>query len=492
MASTPNRLQEALTILWISIAKLSHIISRAVVTKLVASFLGPAGITVLSMTQNLSDIGKLALSLGLAESAIPSLAKKSPEASWAQFLTLTKLYLFLAALTVFVAFFYSETLSILFFGSSESETEVRLISISIFFWMLGERNLMLLRASRKITDFNYSQITASFLMIIVAGLLAGSLNAQVVGALVALSGSCLYFSSLFYVVKHKAGLGCVVSEPPKLFSFNDFMEAVFSSQYLSGIRNVVLPGLAILVIMLGGLITEYLIRLYILVEGGEVVAGNYNAGLIMVSGYFGLFLSALLADYYPRISAANEVDAQMLINSQVAVGLSMAAPAIHFFLILLPLITSLLFSDEFIASVEYSAVAVLSVLIVLVSNTLDIFLLSRRKFAVLVPFSLGYRTLQYLISISLYQAYGLSGVGIAMIATASFHLVFFYYYMRHVQNFTFHKNTVCKIIEVFGCAVLSFWMLYIASFDHSLFFAVGILFFVSFRTCLFFGANSKR
>ena len=61
MASTPNRLQEALKILWISIAKLSHIISRVVVTKLVASFLGPAGITALSMTQNLSDIGKLAL-----------------------------------------------------------------------------------------------------------------------------------------------------------------------------------------------------------------------------------------------------------------------------------------------------------------------------------------------------------------------------------------------------------------------------------------------
>ena len=114
-------------------------------------------------------------------------------------------------------------------------------------------------------------------------------------------------------------------------------------------RPMVKVGLAFVTAAAMGSASELIIRAYLNVEGDLDTVGLYNAGYLLAITYAGLIFSSLESDYYPRLSAVSnditKINEQM--NYQTEVTLTLLSPLMCAFILLIPVIVPLLFSQKF-------------------------------------------------------------------------------------------------------------------------------------------------
>ena len=98
--------------------------------------------------------------------------------------------------------------------------------------------------------------------------------------------------------------------------------------------------------------------------------GFYNAGIMILNGYFGVIITALTTDYYPRIASIsdNNIFLQNELNKQATVSLVLCCPLVVLFLFLLPFFIRVLYSEEFFLTVNFIRVAIWGTLITICSN----------------------------------------------------------------------------------------------------------------------------
>jgi O-antigen/teichoic acid export membrane protein len=112
-----------------------------------------------------------------------------------------------------------------------------------------------------------------------------------------------------------------------------------------------------LAFMLGGLATSatlLLVRGRISQELGLDAAGHFAAAWGLTMTYVGFLLSAMGADYYPRLTEIihNKVAAVQLMNDQAQIGLAIGGPLLLLLIGLAPWVITLLYSKEFAPAVE--------------------------------------------------------------------------------------------------------------------------------------------
>ncbi|MBR1462606.1 MAG: oligosaccharide flippase family protein [Prevotella sp.] len=92
------------------------------------------------------------------------------------------------------------------------------------------------------------------------------------------------------------------------------------------------------------------------------VVGLYNAGFMMTTTYAGMVFSSMTTDFFPRLSAVNrDVKASnLLINRQIIVSLIMIAPMLIAFVVGVPVIVPLLYSEQFMPVVPMIQITVLA------------------------------------------------------------------------------------------------------------------------------------
>ncbi len=92
------------------------------------------------------------------------------------------------------------------------------------------------------------------------------------------------------------------------------------------------------------------------------VVGLYNAGFMVTTTYAGMVFSSMTTDFFPRLSAVNRDTAasNMLINRQIMVSLIMIGPMLIAFVIGVPVIVPLLYSQQFMPIVPMIQVTVLA------------------------------------------------------------------------------------------------------------------------------------
>src|SRR5690606_16187856 len=98
----------------------------------------------------------------------------------------------------------------------------------------------------------------------------------------------------------------------------------------------------------------YLVRVAVLRELGVEAAGLYQAAWAVGGLYLNFILQAMGTDFYPRLTAAidDEAESNRLINEQIQVGMLLAGPGVLATLALIPLLITLLYSAQFQAAVE--------------------------------------------------------------------------------------------------------------------------------------------
>ena len=99
--------------------------------------------------------------------------------------------------------------------------------------------------------------------------------------------------------------------------------------------------------------TEYVIRALILRFGELADVGLYNSGYVLAVTYANIVFVAFEADYFPRLSASHHDVKRMnqTVNQQIEVGVLLMAPILSLFVLAVPVIVPLLFSEEFVGAV---------------------------------------------------------------------------------------------------------------------------------------------
>lgn len=205
------------------------------------------------------------------------------------------------------------------------------------------------------------------------------------------------------------------------------------------------------VITLTGLMSTavHMITIKNMLSGSNLMnVGLYNAGYMLIVGYFSIISNALLTDFFPRISK-NAFSKEYLrenINSQSMLTLNLVIPIVIIFLGTIEPGIKLMFSTEFLDIKSYTKIAIIGSVILLFSNLMDLTLLARNMNKSFIIIASSCKITELVFNIFLYNFYGLEGLACSFVGMSILHFVLTYRALKKDCSFKFSNNFIRRVL----------------------------------------------
>ncbi len=199
-----------------------------------------------------------------------------------------------------------------------------------------------------------------------------------------------------------------------------------------GIRDsLVRAGLSIIAAIAIAQVAAYATRLVVVNQLGVFEAGLYQAALAVSGGLPGFVFSAMALDYYPRISAARDgEEIARATNMQVQASMVIATPLFVGMIVFGGPLLDFYYTEEFLGATELMAWMTASVAFRIISWPAGYWLVAKatpREYLLIEgPAAL----LAPLVTIALLPSAGLAGAGIAMVLSALAYALVIITFMR--------------------------------------------------------------
>lgn len=323
------------SMLVIGSAQVVNILISIVRMKMLAVFLGPNGVGLLSIYNNLQGIFQQTAGLGMGSSGVRQIASSRGEEAT---LSRVRLVLFAAHLVqggmaMLTVWLLRAPIATWLFEDASRAKEVGLIGIAIFLALLGIAQTALLQGLRRIADLGRVTVLAA-LTGTVAGLVAVWTQGEsglIWFILVQPMATVLVALHFTRRLPRPTAARLSVAETWEIWKPMAKLGAAF---------------------MFGGLATTatlLLLRGRISQELGLDAAGHFAAAWGITMTYVGFLLSAMGADYYPRLTEVirDRSSAVRLMNDQAQLGLAVGGPVLLLLIGLAPWFITILYSAEF-------------------------------------------------------------------------------------------------------------------------------------------------
>ena len=405
-----------------------NILAKVILNKVAAVTLGSQGIGLIGLYNSAIGILKTGTSLGIPITAVRDVSesnqKNDIELLSKTIVTTNKIIIITASLGLFVTIVLSDLLSQFTFGNSSHIGSFMIISLAVALTTLWEGQLAILKGMRRLK------------------LLA---KANIFGASV---GLCI--SVPLYLIYEMEGIIPVLITTP-------FCSLLLSTYYVRKIKykriklsykelyqnasSMVKMGIVLSFTTFLGQLSTFAIIAYIGKQGSLETLGFYNAGVIIMVGYFSVIINALTTDYFPRISAVNMDNnkLQMELNQQSIVSLLLTFPLMVLFLFLLPFLITFLYSSEFYPVIDFVRIGIYGTFITIISNQVDLILVAKNETKVFTIIAIIYRSIEVLVNIFLFKAYGLVGLGISIVLTGVVHILIMSIMLNRLYKIKFDK-----------------------------------------------------
>ncbi len=223
-------------------------------------------------------------------------------------------------------------------------------------------------------------------------------------------------------------------------------------------------------------------------QGTLADVGYYRMGYMMMVGYAGMAFMALEADYYPRLSSANGSLARFnrTINQQIDVCVLIVTPFLIPFIVLMPWIIRLLFTEEFLVAEGMTVCAAFYVFLRGIMLPVSYSSLAKGDSVVYLLMEVASNLVTALLFWWLFGQWGILGTGAALSLSALFDvvcvlLVYGRIYGCRVGAATWRLCIVQGIIlgvAVLCCLQANLWVRYVAGaclFGGSLAYSLRLL-----------------
>lgn len=318
----------------------NYVISLARI-KLVAILLGPTGVGLIGLYTSAIGLVGVVSGLGVNASGVREIVRAySQDDAEEAARTVVILRRACWATGLFgwaLAVLFCQPISSLMTGSTKYAGTIALLGSMLLFGAISSGQLALLQGLRRIGDLARANVLSALLGSIVTVLIyfafgeAGIVPAMIAAAFVALMSSYA-FARRVSVAPLSVGWG----------------------NAWRGFRTLICLGLAF---MWGGVLgagLDMFTRALIVRKFGVESAGLYQAAWAL-SGVFASFvLSAMGADFYPRLTAAihDRTQATRIVNEQTEIGILLALPGLLAALAFAPLAIKLFYTPQFLPAAD--------------------------------------------------------------------------------------------------------------------------------------------
>ncbi len=417
-----------------SFVQIIRLMVGIVKNKVAAIILGPSGMGIMGVFNTTITFIKIGTGLGIDQSAVRDVSEANScgdRARFSRVISLTnKIVLFTALLGFGVTIVFSPFLSEYGFGNKDYTVAFILLSIAVAFDIYVDNQLAILKGMRQL----YSLAKASVI---------GSIVALITGV------------PLFIIFKEKGIVPSIIVSAFATLAVSIYFVRRISYDKISlkpkeviceG-KSMVTMGISLMLVSFLAMACNYIIIAYIRQNGGLDDVGIYAAGTTIITSYFGIVINAMTTDYYPRISAINSDNIKLkeAVNQQSEVGLVLIFPLAVLFLYLTRIVIRILYSDEFILSVDYTDYAMLGAIIMICSRSISMVLLAKQNTKVFLTLTICLRLVILVTNIVLYKFYGLLGLGISYCFSGVLDVVICSCIMKYLYNIKFNKRVFLNL-----------------------------------------------
>lgn len=309
-------------------------------TKVIAMLLGPIGIGLLGLYQNILQVANTLAGFGLASSGVRQFAACQGDAAN---ISLIRKALFIANLLLgvigaIVLWSVREEVATSVMGGAEHAEQVGYLGIGVLLTLLATSQTTVLQGLRRLGDLARVQILSAL-----ASAITGSAaiwlwrDAGLVAFLVAVPATSILIAAWYVRKLPKASM--VLQEWEDL---RKQWEALFSL------------GIPLMTAALLTLVVQLIARSWVTQKLGLESAGFFQAAWLISMSYLGFVLNAMGTDYYPRLTGLihDKTLATKLVNEQTELLVLMTAPILLIMMTFAPWVIEALYSDKFIPAAD--------------------------------------------------------------------------------------------------------------------------------------------
>ncbi len=383
-------------------ASVLNILIGMVRVKFVAILLGPAGVGLLGMYNQVIALITTATGMGVGNSGVRQVAEAVGSNDDLRIsrtvITLRRTAWLTGGLGMLVMIGLCVPISRVTFGTTDHAVPIAFLGVTVLLTAITAGQACLLRGTRRIADI--ARIT-------VIGALSGTL----------ISIPCFYLWGIQGIV-----LSLIMSATAALVTSWWYARRVFirplvmswSESWLEA-RALLYLGISFMGAALVTNATSYMIQAILVRQFSLAGAGIYQAAYSLSGVLVGFVLAAMSADYYPRLTAVagDYPSVHRMVNEQSQVSILLALPGLAAMMIFSPLIIQLFYSASFVTAVPILRWCILGVLGRVISWPLGFVVLAQGKgtlYFVTEAFACG---LQVVCVIFFTSVWGLEGAGIA-------------------------------------------------------------------------------
>ena len=180
---------------------------------------------------------------------------------------------------------------------------------------------------------------------------------------------------------------------------------------------------------------EFIIRTYLNNVAELETVGLYNTGYILTMTYAGLVFSAMETDFFPRLSAVNTQwsSCNEIVNKQIEVSLLLISPMLVAAQFAIPFVIPILLSDQFLPVVDMVRILLLAIYLRAIKLPMAYLPLAKGDSLSYLILEAIYDIIVVLLVIWGYMNWELVGTGVAITLSAVFDylLIFGYTYYKY-------------------------------------------------------------
>lgn len=451
------------------------IVTRIVTNKVAAIFIGPAGIGVIGILENIISLIQGFTNFGIAQSSVREIAliSDNEKVNKAKEGWLLKIIYHWAIATgvlgALVALIFSNYISSEVFIDTSFNVWVLLLSLYFIFSSIASIRLAVLQAKKKVEVIvKFHIVTAVFISILstVFYYLFG-VNGIIP---VLLCSSFIQFLYSLYLTKHI-----------KISSKN-----IKFKQILNEGLPMAKMGMLLSVSVIFGQICFYIIRWFLKENYSFDTLGIYQVSNTFLVGYLGLVFAAMSNDFYPRLCnyENDKANFNTLVNDQTELALFIVVPAVMGLYTIAPFLIKILYTKAFLDVLLILKIGLVAVILKAIVWPIGYIALIKGNKSLYLKQNLLGDGVNVLASLFFFYYFGYLGLGLAMLSMFIVSGFYNYYVAVKLYDFKFRKNTLKVIgfsILIGGIAVVSISYTGFIKFNYPFIILTIITVFYSFN-----------
>jgi antigen flippase len=393
-------------------------------TKAMAVLLGPAGFGLFGLYGSIASLTQGIAGMGINSSGVRQIAESvgsnDTERIALTTVVLRRTSIFLGVLGAGLLLVFSRQVSALTFGTDQHAVGVCMLSIAVFLQLVSAGQGALIQGMRRIADLAKMGVL---------GALFGTF----------FSIPLVYFFREKGVVPSLVGIAIMTVCTSWWYSRKVRIQVPIMTASRVGQEAAALLKLGF-AFMSSGLITmgvAYVVRITVLRKLGLAATGFYQSAWTLGGLYVGFILQAMAADFYPRLTASSNDNAECnrLVNEQARVGLLLAGPGVIATLTFAPLVIALFYSTKFGAAVGILRWICLGTVLQVITWPMGFIIVAKAKQAIFFFTELAWGIVSLGLAWICVTSFGLNGAGIAFFGSYVFHGLMIYPIVRWLSGF---------------------------------------------------------